>query len=287
MLSIITNNQYQIIIKSINYQKFINLTQEEQDQILDYELLVYICEGDEREKLEWFQTINIAGVKLTDQELRNAVYTGTWLTDAKKYFSKTSCAAFNIGSNYVTGTPIKQDYLEAVLSWISSDHTDKDLIKGYMSIHQHDADAEALWDYYQCVINWITRVYPPDNYRKEMKSVNWGILYNRHKLHNFNAKKLEIEIVKLMQDEDVSNKKGIYSYLLDGNERHLSVRSFNDRMKREAYERQKGICTHCQDKFDLSQMEADHITPWSKGGRTNSYNCQLLCQGCNRTKSDI
>lgn len=260
---------------------FHNLTKEEQEQILDYELMIYFCEGTDKEKLDWFKIINIAGEKLTDQELRNAVFTGTWLSDAKLKFSKSNCVAYllaNDGGALLTGSPIRQEYLETALSWINNNE-----IAEYMAKHQHDKNADALWEYFQKVIAWVRKNFT--NYRKEMASVNWGELYNEFKNKKLDAKKLEIEVAKLMQDEDVSKKSGIYPYVLTRQERHLSIRAFNDKMKREAYEKQKGVCVKCRKHFDLSEMEADHIKPWHEGGKTDAKNCQMLCKQDNRTKS--
>jgi hypothetical protein len=147
---------------SLDFQYFHNLEDVEKEQILDYKLMVYFCEGNDKEKLDWFKTINIAGEKLTDQELRNAIYTGTWLTDAKRYFSKSGCAAYQIGSDYLSGSPIRQEYLETAISWINSGN-----IEHYMSENQHKPNANELWLYYQNVINWVRVVFP--NYRREMK----------------------------------------------------------------------------------------------------------------------
>ena len=147
---------------SLNYQYFHNLEDVEREQILDYKLMVYFCEGNDREKLDWFKTINIAGEKLTDQELRNAIYTGTWLTDAKRHFSKTGCPAYGLGSDYLTGSPIRQEYLETAISWINDGE-----IEVYMSRNQHNPNAYELWSYYQNVITWTKAVFP--NYRREMK----------------------------------------------------------------------------------------------------------------------
>ncbi|HWH16608.1 MAG TPA: DUF262 domain-containing protein [Candidatus Paceibacterota bacterium] len=266
---------------SLDDRYFHNLTIEEKNHILDYELMIYFCEGTDKERLDWFRTINIAGEKLTDQELRNAVYTGPWLSDAKLKFSKTNCAAYllaNDGGALLTGSPIRQEYLETVLSWIN----DGD-VAGYMAKHQHDKDSRELWDYFQDVVSWVRKTFP--NYRREMGGVNWGELYNVYKDKRLDPKKLESEISKLMQDEDVTKKSGIYSFVLTRLEKHLSIRAFNDKMKREAYERQKGICVKCEEHFDLSEMEADHITPWHDGGRTIAENCQMLCKQDNRTKS--
>ena len=159
---------------SLNSMYFHNLTDVEQNQILDYKLMVYFCEGNDKEKLDWFKTINIAGEKLTDQELRNAIYTGTWLTDAKRYFSKTGCPAYNIGSDFLTGSPIRQDYLETAISWLSNDN-----IEQYMAENQHKPNANELWLYFNNLISWVRVIFP--KYRREMKGVNYGILYNNFK----------------------------------------------------------------------------------------------------------
>jgi hypothetical protein len=271
---------------SINDRFFHNLTKEEKGQILDYELMVYFCEGTDKERLDWFRTINIAGEKLTDQELRNAVYTGPWLSDAKLKFSKSNCVAYllaNDGGALLTGSPIRQEYLETALSWINNTE-----VADYMAKHQHDKNASELWEYFQNVIAWARKTFP--NHRKEMANVNWGELHNQFKDKKLDAKKLEIEVAKLMQDEDVTKKSGIYPYVLTKQERHLSIRAFNDKMKREAYERQNGICPHCKGenkkkKWEIEEMEADHITPWHEGGKTTAQNCQMLCKQDNRTKS--
>jgi REP element-mobilizing transposase RayT len=264
---------------SYNGMYFHSLTDKEQNQILDYKLMVYFCEGDDKEKLDWFRTINIAGAPLYDQELRNAIYTGTWLTDAKRYFSKTNCGAYGLGSDYMNGSPIRQDYLETTIKWISGDN-----IEEYMSKHQHDKDAVELWEYFRAVIDWVQKVFPV--YRREMKGIDWGSMYNQHKDESFDSAKLETEITELMKDEDVDSKKGIYSYVLTRKEKHLNIRAFSDKQNRESYERQAGVCVKCQKTFEIEEMEADHITPWRKGGKTNSENCQMLCRNDNRVKGE-
>ncbi|OHA88123.1 MAG: HNH endonuclease [Candidatus Zambryskibacteria bacterium RIFCSPHIGHO2_01_FULL_43_25] len=272
---------------SFNDRFFHNLTKEEQDKILDYELMIYFCEGTDKERLDWFRIINIAGEKLTDQEIRNAVYTGPWLSDAKLKFSKTNCAAYllaNDGGQLVSGSPIRQEYLETALSWINEGK-----IEDYMAKHQHDKNADGLWNYFQDVIAWVRKTFP--NYRREMNSVQWGELYNEFKDKKHDSKKLEAKVKELMQDEDVTKKSGIYPYVLTGQEKYLSIRAFTEKMKREAYERQNGICLFCKKqkkgkiKWDISEMEADHITPWHEGGKTIADNCQMLCKEHNRTKS--
>lgn len=265
---------------SLNFQFFHNLEKEEQTQILDYTLMVYFCEGTDREKLDWFKTINIAGEKLTDQELRNAVYTGPWLTDAKRYFSKPGCAAHDIGSAYLSGSAIRQDYLETVLDWIS-EHA----IEQYMAINQHESSAYEIWMYFQNVINWVKTTFP--TYRKEMKGVDFGTLYNRYRAKRADPLVLEARIGRLMLDEDVTKKSGIYTYVLTDDPRALSIRAFNDRQRREAYERQRGLCVKCGHHFALEDMQADHITPWVGGGKTVAANCQMLCKRDNQIKSDV
>ena len=209
---------------------FANLTPERQAQILNYELSVYVCDGTDGEKLDWFKIINIAGEKLTDQELRNAIYTGPWLADAKRWFSKTGAPATAIGNKLVNGAPIRQEYLETALDWLSSGP-----IEHYMAEHQRDQNANELWAYFQAVINWVNLTFP--KYRKEMKGVAWGPLYNKYGKELFDTAKLESDVSRLMQDEDVTTKPGIYGYVLTGNERSLSIRAFTDNMKRAAYER--------------------------------------------------
>jgi hypothetical protein len=270
--------QYVDGVFSINDMYFHNLQDDEQEQILNYNCMVYLCSGTDSEKLEWFKTINIAGMKLTDQELRNAVYHGPWTADAKRYFSKTGCPAYGIGSDYVDGSPIRQDYLETTIDWLSDGDID-----GYMSKHQHDANALPAWNYFQKVIAWVKSTYP--HYRREMKHVPWGSLYNKFKAKKLDAKKLAKEVSKLMEDDEVGKKSGIYSYLLTKDERSLNLRAFSEKEKREAYERQKGKCVKCRRKFDIGEMEADHVKPWHEGGKTNAANCQMLCKDDNRRKA--
>lgn len=257
---------------------FHNLEEDQKEKILDYKLTVYVCEGTDSEKLEWFKTINIAGEELTDQELRNAVYHGSWVTDAKRYFSKTGCPAYQIGSDYMNGTPIRQDYLETVIKWISENK-----IEDYMGKNQHKENAQELWVYFTNIIEWVESVFP--KYRREMKGLPWGELYNDYKDKELDPDELEKEIIELFKDDDVTNNKGIYLYLLTGKERHLNIRTFDNRQKRKAYTEQKGICPICKEKFKIEEMEADHITPWHLGGKTIQENCQMLCKECNRRKS--
>ncbi|MBX3042097.1 MAG: DUF262 domain-containing protein [Candidatus Kapabacteria bacterium] len=258
---------------------FHNLQDDEQNQLLDYKLMVYLCSGTDSEKLEWFRTINIAGEKLTEQELRNAVYAGSWVTDAKRYFSKNGCPAYQIGSDYLNGSAIRQEYFETAIDWISSGK-----IEDYMAIHQHDPNASSLWIYFQSVITWVGATFTKK--RKFMKGVDWGTLYNKYKDNIYDPKAIEEESAKLIADDDVTKKSGIYAYILTRDEKYLSIRAFSDSMKQKVYERQSGICIKCNKYFDISDMEADHITPWHEGGKTNEENCQLLCKLDNRIKSN-
>jgi Protein of unknown function DUF262/HNH endonuclease len=263
---------------AFDFKYFHNLPKDKQEIILNYELMIYFCTGLESEKLDWFRIINIAGEKLTDQELLNAVYCGTWVNDAKKYFSKNGCPAYNIGSDYLSGSPIRQEYLQTAIDWIS-----KGAIEKYMSKHHHEPNAVALWNYFRSVIDWVKAIFP--KYRKEQKGLNWGKLYDEFKDKSLDANKLEAEIADLMKDEDVTKKSGIYDYVLTRKEKYLNLRTFTDNQKRESYERQNGICVKCNDYFELNAMEADHITPWHEGGKTTAENCQMLCIDDNRRKS--
>lgn len=257
---------------------FNNLQDDQQKLILDYEVMVYFCTGSSSEKLNWFRTINIAGKEHTAQEIRNAVFAGPWTADAKRFFSKTGCVASKLGSDYISGSPIRQELLETVIDWIKDTKT----IDEYMGLHKQDKNASPLWHYFQSVIGWVKATFP--NYRKEMKGLDWGVFYNQFKGKTFDTDKLESQIATLMMDDDVTKKSGIYGYVLTGEEKRLNIRAFTPNQKREAYERQKGVCPKCKNRFPLSEMEADHIKPWREGGHTSADNCQMLCKADNRTK---
>jgi hypothetical protein len=258
---------------------FHNLQKDEKDQILNYKLMVYLCSGADSEKLEWFKTINIAGAELTDQELRNAVYSGPWVTDAKRYFSKSGCPAVGLGGDYMTGAPIRQDYLETVIEWINDGK-----VESYMAVHQHDADAKPLWEYFVSVIGWVKATFTVAR-TKEMKGLPWGELYNRFGQDSLDPVALEARVVVLMADEEIERKKGIYTYVLTGDEKWLNLRQFPEADRRSAFEKQKGVCPVCSETFAIEGMEADHIKPWRAGGKTVPANCQMLCIKDNRLKS--
>lgn len=276
---------------------FHNLQSDQQDQILDYELMVYLCEGTDSEKLDWFKTINIAGEKLTDQELRNAVYHGPWVTSAKKYFSKNGCPAYGIASDYMSGTPIRQDYLEAAIDWFNEGKIDE-----YMAAHQHDTNANELWLYFKGVIDWVEATFPKK--RAQMKSVKWGPLHRQYKDTSFDPAALEKRIAELMGDVDVKNKRGIYEYVLGGEieTKLIEVRVFDERTKLAAYEKQtkaaeaagesncpmcaSGTNNNAERIYRLEEMDADHVTAWSNGGASNLKNCEMLCVPHNRSKGN-
>lgn len=274
---------------SINGKYFHTLTDSEQQQILNYKLLVFVCEGNDKERLEWFETINVAGEELTKQELLNINYTGAWLSDAKLKFSKNGCVAYKIGSKYVKGSPIRQEYLETALKWISNGN-----IVEYMADHSKDKNASELWLYFQKVIAWVEETFKV--YRKEMQGVDWGKLYNKYSQFSYDSNELESELKSLLENEEVTDHKGIYEYVLDcyqsgekvineGIARKLSKRAFSLNDKRTAYERQNGICPKCGKFHEFEEMEGDHIIPWWRGGTTTLDNLQMLCKPCNGMKS--
>ena len=170
--------------------------------------------------------------------------------------------------------------METALKWIAD--RDKISVEEYMANHQHDTHCSELWLYFQNIFTWVKTTFP--KYRREMKGLPWGVLFNRHGAKGLDAAQLEERIKTLMEDDEVKRNAGIYEYLLDGSEKHLNLRKFSKKLKRAAYERQAGICAACGGHFDLEQMEADHIKPWSAGGKTVAENCQLLCKACNRRK---
>ena len=266
---------------SVDDKYFYNLPADIKKKILDYELFVYVCDGTDSEKLDWFKIINIAGEQLTDQELRNAVYAGSWTSDAKRYFSKTGCAENSLAGDYLKGSSIRQDYLETAISWIAD--SEGISIEEYMAKHQDDPSAVQLWNYFRSVIDLVQAIFPKT--RKEMKGLPWGLFFNQHgKRTDLDPKKLELEIQRLMGDEDVTRKSGIYEYLLTGDERKLSIRAFDMRDRLAAYERQLHKCVYCGQVFEFEDMHGDHIVPWSKGGKTVAENCQMLCRDCNLKK---
>lgn len=280
---------------------------EKQAAFDSYELMAFVCEGDNESKMKWFRRINIAGVKLTEQELRNANYHGTWVTDAKRYFSRTKGLAIStqIGNKtYKDYTGAKtgdhsedvksvarQYLLEKVIGWAcdADDENRPTLTKkaranidAYMGKHYRDIDAKALWRYFDDVITWVYRTFP--TYRKLMQSVEWGLLYNRYK--DVPAAGLDAKVNEILETEEISNEKFVYEAVLSGNLNLLQARSFPEANRKRKYKEQDGVCPICGKKFAFEDMEGDHIVPWSRGGKTVYENLQMLCKACNSGKSD-
>lgn len=256
--------------------------------LMDYEFMIYVCEGEESEKLEWFRIVNIAGERLTDQELRNSVYTGPWLTAAKNIFSKRNAPAKMLSDPYIKGDPNRQELLEKALKGIA-EYQKIDDLTSYMATHQNDPDAEELWQYFQDVINWVSSVFP--DHHSEMKGLDWCHLYNTYHANTYDVAVMKEEVSRLYDDDEVQNKKGIFEYLLSRDSdpyagRQLNLRAFERSIRQTTYDRQKGICPYCHKHFAFEEMEGDHIKPWSKGGKTTPENCQMLCRDCNGRKSD-
>ncbi|MFL2901148.1 MAG: HNH endonuclease family protein [Candidatus Pelagibacterales bacterium] len=253
---------------------FDNLTDDKKDDILNYNLTVYFCSGTDSEKLDWFRTINIAGKVLTDQELRNAVYSGPWVTDAKRYFSKVPGPASSIAGDYLNGSVKRQDFLETAIRWISNEK-----ISDYMGKNQNNKNAKKLWTYFSNVIKWVEK-----NFKEKsiVKGVQWGDLYNNYKGKKFNLVNVNKQVTKLILDDDVTKNSGIYPYIITGNKKFLNLRAFTNSQKIKVHKIQKGKCKNCVKAFEISEMEADHIVQWEKGGTTTIENCQMLCVKCHK-----
>jgi hypothetical protein len=271
----------QFIHNIFNFDKkyFQNLQLDEQERYLNYELTIYLCEGTPTEKLKWFETINIAGEKLTPQEMKNAVFHGPWVTDAKKWFSKTNGPAFGRGGkDYLVGSANRQEYLETVIKWFSNNQ-----IEEYMGKNQNNPNAKELWQYFENVIDWTEKNFKE---KKIMMGVEWGELYNKYKEAKLDPQNIAKEANHLLAfDDTITNQKGIYPFILTREEKYLNIRKFSDNIKTKVYKKQNEKCNLCNDRFDLSQMHADHISPWHKGGKSIEDNCQLLCIKCNLKKS--
>lgn len=270
-----------------DFKNFFNQPADIQKKILDYKLTVYVCEGEESEKLEWFKTINIAGKSLNEQEIRNAVYAGPFVSDAKKHFSKTNCAAYRLGKDLVNGSPIRQEFFKKALDWMAAHETrygKPQTIVGYMSEHQHDLNAGPLWTYFQRVLHWTMDTFNMKKFKKIMKGLDWAKFYDEYHEKSLDIKDMEQRIVDCLSDDEIQKPQGIIPYVLTGEERYLDLRAFPEKIKLAVWEQQGHKCTLCGKEFDIEFMEADHITPWCDGGRTVLENCQVLCRECNRRK---
>ncbi|MDE2636574.1 MAG: HNH endonuclease [Chloroflexota bacterium] len=253
-----------------------------QDDILNYKLMVYFCSGSDVEQISWYRTINIAGEVLYEQEILNAVYAGPWVSSARQYFSKRGCTAFKVGGDYLRGSSIRQDYLETVIWWISNGD-----IETYMATHRHCKNADSLKAYFRSVVDWLESIFTnrSSSRKKLMKGVEWGLLYNEHKHRTFDPIAIDAEMEELLDDDDVM-ESGICPFVITRDRKYIYKRTFDDKVKRRVFKNQGGICKFCKREFKLHEMEADHIKPWSEGGKSNEENCQMLCVNCNRTKGD-
>ena len=272
---------------SFDFKFFANQPKDVQQKILDYKLDIYICEGTPSEKLDWFQTINLAGKPLNDQEINNAIYAGPFVSDAKKHFSKTNSGGARLGKDLVNGTPIRQDFLKVALGWMAEHETrggHRQTLLGYMGDHQHDPNANNLWTYFQNVLNWAITNFDMKKFKKIMKGLDWAMLYDTYGSETLDTAELAKRISALMRDSEIQKQVGIIPFVLTGDERYLDLRAFPEDIKLAAWERQNHICPLCGREFDYEFMEGDHITPWREGGRTVIENCQMLCRECNRRK---
>lgn len=263
-----------------------NLFDEDAKRFDDYELQVYICEGTDKEKLEWFQIINIAGEELEAQEIRNAIYHSAWLTDAKSLFSRRNCVVNKKYGKYMTGDYIRQKFLETAFAWHADFEgiTGKDAIVDYMQAHRNEKNADDLWRYFERVFIWVENVF--GKYDKTMKGVKWGLLYNRHKDDIIDPEEIQKRIPVLLADREVQKKSGVYEYLLTGDEKLLSLRAFDETDRITMYHRQGGKCAICGRSFEFKDMHGDHVVAWSRGGKTELENGQMLCTECNLKKSN-
>lgn len=285
------------IVENGMQQYFRGLAEDKKQKILDTKLLIYVCEGTESEIKEWFKTINIVGVPLNRQEVLNAIYSGPFVTLAKEEFSNSQNANIAKWSSYISGVVNRQEYLECALSWVS-----KGNIEEYMSRHRHDNNINELKTYFNSIIDWVDGLF--DDVHSEMKNIEWGRLYETYHRNPYSKTEINAKITQLYADEFVRNKKGIYEYVLGGcqDSKLLEIRIFEERDKKTVYARQtqeakeKGVsnCPLCALGNDsnknriwqFKEMDADHVTAWSKGGATDVSNCQMLCKTHNRAKGN-
>ena len=282
-------------------QYFSGLDKDKQQKILDSELLVYVCEGEgenaETEIKEWFKTINIVGIPLNDQEVLNAIYSGSFVTLCKEEFSNSRNPEMQKWDSYLKGNIKRQEYLETALKWVSKGNID-----AYMSRHRRDTDIKEIKAYFMAVIDWADSKF--DNIYDEMRGLEWGELYEKYHTKPYDHKALSAKVEELMTDDYVTNKKGIFEYVLGGCEdkKLLNVRVFDKNIIKKVYKKQtdeaikKGIsncplcaCGHDANKskiWEMKDMDADHVTAWSKGGETSEKNCQMLCKTHNRAKGN-
>ncbi len=285
------------ILDGTKPQNFDSLPADQQKRIKDTKLLIYECEGTETEIKQWFETVNIAGVPLNEQELLNAIYSGPFVTKAKEEFSNSQNANIQKWSAYIRGSANRQDFLERALDWVS-----KGDIGTYMSAHRNDKDISELKTYFNAVIDWVSTVFTA--VLPEMRGLEWGRLYETYHAQSYDPMQMSEAVQKLAADDYVTNRKGIFEYLLGGSteKKLLAVRVFDEKTKRVAYTKQtreaeaqgKSNCPLCAigdnaNKtriYKLDGMDADHTSAWSKGGDSSAKNCQMLCITHNRAKGN-
>lgn len=274
-----------------------SIADDKREKIKKTQLLIYICEGTESEIKEWFKTINIAGVPLKPQELLNAVFSGPFVTKAKEEFSNSNNSHIQMWSHFINGTANRQDFLERALDWVS-----KGNISDYMKQHRRDDNITELKTYFNSVLGWVNSVFPTP-YDK-MKGLEWGRLYETYHKQPYDPQKVDERVAALLDDPQVENNSGVFEYVLGGelDTKLLNVRVFDEKIKRQVYKlqtdaaEQKGVsnCPYCAIGHEatktriwkLTEMDADHVSAWSKGGATTIENCQMLCKTHNRAKGN-
>lgn len=285
-----------------NQHYFNSLPNIEREKFLQAPLTIYICEGTETEIKSWYKTINIAGLPLNKQEIDNAIYSGSFVTAAKKVFSNSTNSKLHMWKYFFRGDVKRQELLRTALEWMIVNSSDDRSVEDYMSFHRGDKNCFELENHFNSVVDWARGIF--SELREEMCWLEWGRLYETYHGNSYEAKKIAAEVDKLYADEAVTNKRGIYEYLLSGREhtKLLHVRFFEESAKKTAYARQTqaakilGVsnCPLCAKSktskskkiLEYREMEADHVTAWSKGGATTAENCQMLCKNHNRTKGN-
>jgi 5-methylcytosine-specific restriction endonuclease McrA len=291
------NDKFAIKDENGMQQNFSGMANDKKSKIWETKLLIYECEGEESEMKDWFKTINIAGIPLRNQELLNAVYSGSFVTSAREEFSNRQNANIQKWSAYISGSANRQDFLERALEWVS-----KGNIESYMTLHRHDKNIIELKKYFNSVIDWASSVFT--DVESEMRGLEWGRLYEAYHKKSYSPKKVSEEVQKLYGDPYIKNRKGIFEFILGGSTdtKLLEVRVFDDATKKSSYKEQttkaekkgESNCPHCvighdvnkEKIWNLSEMDADHVTAWSKGGATSAKNCQMLCRTHNRAKGN-
>lgn len=277
---------------------FSSLSLDEKKRIVEAPLTIYVCEGEPSEIEEWFRTINIAGVPLVAQELRNAAYHGPFVTLARTTFSNSGNSKMNRWKTYISGDPKRQAILERALDWVSGG-----AIEDYMAAHRYDNNINELQDYFDTVLDWIESVF--DYVGKEVCGLDWGRLYRKYHTRSYDKDHVTKRVNELLSDPQVMDARGIFEYILGGEQDKslLNIRVFDDRTKRIAYERQTAAASACGESncpicassgvdglrtriYKLAEMDADHATAWSRGGATDLANCQMLCKTHNRAKGN-